>query len=72
MTERMAPPRSAHVRLADVPCTHDPVELRGRASSARQRDDGDDVATYAGLLLSTAMIFPRWNMLEGGGGTAHG
>ena len=26
-TERTAPPRSAHVQLADVPRTHDPVDL---------------------------------------------
>ena len=52
----MAPPRSAHVRLGDVPRTHDPAECRGRASSARQRDDGDDEATGAGLRLSTATI----------------
>ena len=48
----------------------DPVELRGRVPSARRRDDGDDVATDAGLRLSTATIWPRWNMVEGG--TAHG
>ena len=52
----MTPPRSAHVRLGDVPRTHDPVELRGRVSSARRRDDGDDVATGTGLRLSTATI----------------
>ena len=46
----------AHVRLGDVPRTHDPVKLRGRASSARRRDDGDDVATGTGLHLSTTMI----------------
>ena len=34
-TERTAPPRSANVQLRDVPRTHDPVELRGRALSAR-------------------------------------
>ena len=58
-TEDTAPPRSAHVRLGDVPRTHDPVELRGRASSARRRDDSDDVATRTGLHLSTATILPR-------------
>ena len=52
-TEDMAPPRSAHVRLGDVPRTHDPAECRGRASSARRRDDE---ATGAGLRLSTATI----------------
>ena len=55
-TESTAPPRSAHVRLGDVPRTHDLVELRGRASSARRRDDGDDDVTDAGLRVSTAMI----------------
>ena len=69
-TEGTAPPRSAHVRLGDVPRTHDPVELRGRASSAQRRDDGDDVATGIGLRLSTATILPMWIMVEGG--TAHG
>ena len=52
-TEDTTPPRSAHVRLSDVPRTHDPAECRGRASSARRRDDGDDEATGAGLRLST-------------------
>ena len=55
-TKSTAPPRSAHVRLGDVPRTHDPAECRGRASSTRRRDDGDDEATGAGLRLSTAMI----------------
>ena len=55
-TESTAPPRSAHVRLGDVPRTHDPAECRGTTSSARQRDDGDDDATDAGLRLSTATI----------------
>ena len=57
-TERTAPPRSAHVQLGDVPRTHDPVELRGRVSSARlcDDDDDDDVATETGLRLSTATI----------------
>ena len=52
-TEDTAPPRSAHVQLGDVPRTLDPAECRGRASSARQRDDGDDEATGARLRLST-------------------
>ena len=69
-TESMAPPRSAQVQLGDIPRTLDPAECRGRASSAKRRDDGDDVATYAGLRLSTATICSRWNMVEGG--TAHG
>ena len=55
-TKRTTPPRSAHVQLGDVPRTHDPVELRGRVPSARQRDDGVDEATDAGLRLSTATI----------------
>ena len=55
-TEGTAPPRSAHVQLGDVPRTHDPVELRGRASSARRRDDSDDEVTDVGLRLSTATI----------------
>ena len=55
-TERAAPPSSAHVQLGDVPRTHDPVECRGRASSARRRDDGDADATDTGLRLSTATI----------------
>ena len=55
-TESTAPPRSAHVRLGDVPRTHDPVECQGRASSSRRRDDSDDEATDEGLRLSTTMI----------------
>ena len=52
----MAPPRSAHVQLGDVPQTLDPVECRGRVSSAQRRDDDDDEATGTGLRLSTATI----------------
>ena len=55
-TVHMAPPSSAHVQLGDVPRTHDPEDLRGRVSSARRRDDGDDGATDARLRLSTATI----------------
>ena len=55
-TESTAPPRSAHVQLGDVPRTLDPAECRGRASSARRRDDGDDEVTDAGLRLSTTTI----------------
>ena len=55
-TESTAPPSSAHVRLGDVPRTLDPAECRGRASSARRRDDGDDEVTDAGLRLSTMSI----------------
>ena len=54
--ESMTPPRSTHVQLGDVPRTLYPAECRGRASSARRRDDGDDDATGTGLRLSTAMI----------------
>ena len=38
------------------PANSDPAELHGRVPSARRRDDGDDVATNAGLRLSTATI----------------
>ena len=55
-TERTAPPCSAHVQLGDVPRTHDPVELRGRASSAPRRDDGVDEVTDTELRLSTTTI----------------
>ena len=55
-TESMAPPRSAHVQLGDIPRTLDPAECRGRALSARRRDDGDDEVTDAGLRLSTTTI----------------
>ena len=55
-TEGTAPPRSAHVQLGDVPRTLDPTECRGRALSARRRDDIDDEVTDAGLRLSTATI----------------
>ena len=54
--ERTTSPRSAHVQLGDVSRTHNPVELRGRASSARRRDDGIYEVTDAGLLLSTTTI----------------
>ena len=54
-TERMAPPSSTHVQLDDV-ANFDPAELHGRVPSARRRDDGDDVATDAGIRLSTATI----------------
>ena len=55
-TESTAPPRSAHVQLSDVPRTLDPAECRGRASSARRRDDSDDEVTDAGLRLSSTTI----------------
>ena len=55
-TESTTPPQSAHIRLGDVPRTLDPAECRGRASSARRRDDGDDEVTDAGLRLSTTTI----------------
>ena len=66
----MAPPRSAHVQLGDVPRTLDLAEFGGRVSSARWCDDSDDEATGVGIRLSTAMIWPRWIIVEGG--TAHG
>ena len=68
-TEGMTPPRPTHVQLGDVPRTLDPVECRGRVSSARRRDDGDDEATGTGLRLSTTTIWLRWIIVEGG--TAH-
>ena len=52
----MTPLRSAHIQLGDVPRTLDPAECRGRVSSARRRDDGDDDAIGTGLRLSTATI----------------
>ena len=55
-TKSTAPPRSAHVHLGDVPRTLDPGVCRGRASLARQRDDGDDEANDTGLRLSTRTI----------------
>ena len=55
-TGSTASPRSAHVRLGDVPRTHDPAECRGRASSARRHDDSVDEVTDAGLHLSTTTI----------------
>ena len=55
-TESTAPPRSAHVQFGDVPQTLDLAECRGRASSPRWCDDGDDKATCAGLRLSTTTI----------------
>ena len=55
-TESTAPPRSTQVQLGDVPQTLDPAKCRGRASSARRRDDGDDDATGTGPCLSTATI----------------
>ena len=56
ITEGMTPPRSAHIQLGDVPRTLDPAECRGRASSARRHDDGDDEVTNTGLRLSTTTI----------------
>ena len=55
-TESTAPPRSAHVRLGDVPRSPDPAECQGRASLVRRHGDGVDEATNAGLRLSTATI----------------
>ena len=48
--------RDLHVQLGDVPRTLDPAECRGRASSARRRDEGDDEVSDAGLCLSTTTI----------------
>ena len=55
-TKRTAPPCSAHVQHDDAPRALDPVEGRGRVPSARQRGDGDDDVTGAGLRLSTMTI----------------
>ena len=55
-TKGTAPPRFAHVQLGDIRRTLDPAECRGRVSSARRHDDGDDEATGVGLRLSTATI----------------
>ena len=55
-TERTTPPHSAHVQLDDVPRTLDPVEGRGRVSSARRRGDGDGDVIHAGLRLSTTTL----------------
>ena len=55
-TERMAPPRSAHVQLDDVPRALDPVEAEGEF---RQHDGVATVmmkVTGAGLRLSTTTI----------------
>ena len=52
----MAPPRSAHVQLDDVPRALNPAENHERVSSARWRGDGDDEVTGAGLRLSTTTI----------------
>ena len=54
--EHTAPPCSAHVEHNDVPRALDPIEGQGRIPSARQRGDGDDEVTGAGLRLSTTTI----------------
>ena len=54
--ERAAPPSSAHVQLDDVPRALDPVEGRGRVSSAGRCGDGVDDVIRAGLRLSTTTI----------------
>ena len=55
-TEHTAPPCSAHVQLDDVPRALDPVQGRGRVSSASRLDDGVDDVIRAGLRLSPTMI----------------
>ena len=55
-TERTAPPCSAHIQLNDVPRTLDPVEGRGRVSSARRHGDDDGNVIYVGLRLSTTTL----------------
>ena len=55
-TERTTPRCSAHVRFDDVPRTLDPIEGRGRVSSARRHDDGDGEVIRAGVRLSTTTI----------------
>ena len=55
-TERMTPPRSAHVQHDDVPRALDPVEGRGRVPSARWCGDGVGDVIRAGLRLSTTTI----------------
>ena len=54
-TERTAPSCSAHVQLDDVPRTLDPVEGRGRVSSASWHGEGVDDVIRVGLHLSTTM-----------------
>ena len=51
-TEGTPPPRSAHIRLSDVPRTLDPAEVEGEF----RQHDGDDEVTDAGLCLSTTTI----------------
>ena len=46
------------------------IDTTEMSQSARRRDDGDDDATGTWLLLSTATILSRCNMMEGV--TAHG
>ena len=55
-TKRMAPPCSAHVQHDDVPRALDPVEGRGRVSSARRHVDSVGDVICAGLRLSTMTI----------------
>ena len=55
-TERTAPPCSAHVQLDEIPRTLDPVEGRGRVSSARRCGDGVGDVIRARLLLSTTTL----------------
>ena len=76
-TERTAPPCSTHVQHDDVPRALDPVEGRGRVPSARQRGDGDDEFTGAGLrtrLRDCLLCFgvPPGHIYKGGGREAGG
>ena len=48
-TERTAPPSSAHVRLGDVPRTHNPAKCWGRVPLARRRGDDLDVLPSQGF-----------------------
>ena len=54
-TERTAP-RVQHTFSSMTSRELRSSKLHGRGPSARRRDDGDDVATDAGLRLSTATI----------------
>ena len=55
-TKRTAPPCSARVQHDDIPRALDPVEGRGRVSSARWCGDGVGDVIRAGLRLSTTAL----------------